>query len=445
MAQLSQHLTNNKDTRIDKLYRLNPSAIWHSFWEDKFAFWMCCAYLFFEYIRPQAIWPVFAVYPYWARTFILLAFIGWFIDAERQFVWTKFTTGVFAYLLLIILSSYNAYWPEISHEKFMDFFNWVVVFFVLSQTVTTRKRFYILLLIFMLASFKLSLFGAKVFAMRGFAFTRWGIAGPEGYFQNPGEYAIQMLMFAPLALFFIQGIRKYLKRWQANVLYLMPITAALTIIGTNTRGGQLALAVQILTLIMTTKKWFKMLIIIACISVIGFQLLPDKQKARFESSGKDGTSVQRLLYWKHGWQMIKEHPLLGVGYMNFPAYYTKHHSDDLVLEMLRDRGAELPHNIFIQVGTDTGFSGLFVIILLMFFSVLSMKKISTDCKMSGDQFLTSISKGMILSFIGFVVAGQFVTVMYYPFFWVYLVFVSAIVTLRNKEAARGASSIGVSP
>ena len=426
--------SNTKEVPVEDLYRLKFGAIWKAFTADNFAFWMSCAYLFFEYVRPHAILPFLQVYPYWARTFIMLAFVGWVLDPKRQFIWTRYTTGVFAYLGIVLLSSNFAYWPEISHDKFMDYFNWVVVYFVLTQTVTTRKRFYILLLIFFIASFKLSWYGARTFALSGFAFSDWGLRGPQGYFENPGEYAIQMLMFAPLSLFFILGIKSNLKRWQVGLLYLMPITAALSIIATNTRGGQLALAAQVVALVLTTRHRIKIFLVAVVIGFIAFQLLPAEQKTRFEESGKDPTSIQRLLYWKHGWQMIKDHPWLGVGYFNFPEYYTRYHFDDIVLPMLIYRGrAELPHNIFMQVGTDTGFVGLAIFTGLMAVSVLGMRNLSRAATLADDVFLANLAKGMNLALLGYIIAGQFVTVAYYPFLWIHLALNTAMVTCSRNE------------
>lgn len=424
---------------ITELYRLKPGTAWKAFTAENFAFWMSSAYLLFEYVRPQAIWPVFDAYPYWARTFIILAFLGWLADSNRQFIWDRITTGVILYLLLIILSSYHAYWPNVSWSRFMEYFNWVVVFFVLTQTVITRQRFYILLLIFLAASFKLSFYGARTFALRGFSFADWGLAGPRGYFQNSGELAIQMVVFAPMALFFTLGIKPYLKRWQVYFLFLMPVTAALTIIGTNSRGSQLALAAQIIALIVITKKRLRMFIVIVLISCVGYLILPANQKARFEIAGEDLTSVQRLLYFKHGWQMIKDHPLLGVGYFNFAPYYNSNYPEDLVLEQLKERGAEVPHNIFIQVGTDTGFTGISVFLGLIALSFISMRRLGIIAENSGEIFLTNMSRGMNLALLGYIIAGQFVTVAYYPFFWIHLVFVVAMVTFYGKEKSKASA------
>ena len=243
-----------------------------------------------------------------------------------------------------------------------------------------------------------------------------------------------MLMFAPLSLFFILGIKSNLKRWQVGLLYLMPITAALSIIATNTRGGQLALAAQVVALVLTTRHRIKIFLVAVVIGFIAFQLLPAEQKTRFEESGKDPTSIQRLLYWKHGWQMIKDHPWLGVGYFNFPEYYTRYHFDDIVLPMLIYRGrAELPHNIFMQVGTDTGFVGLAIFTGLMAVSVLGMRNLSRAATLADDVFLANLAKGMNLALLGYIIAGQFVTVAYYPFLWIHLALNTAMVTCSRNE------------
>ena len=422
---------------MEPLYALRPRALLRAFADQGFAFWMACLYLFFEYVRPQAIWSGFDAYPYWARTFVLLALIGWILDPKRQFVWTKMSTGIALFLGVIILASITAYWPQRSWAEFMTFFNWVVIFFVLTQTVTTRVRFYILLLIFLLASFKLSQHGARVWAMTGFSFSGWGLRGPQGFFQNPGELAIQMVIFAPIALFFCLAIAPYVKRWQLYLLYLMPITAALTAMGTNTRGGQIALAVQVLALILTMKQRFKALILVVILAVVGYHLLPEEQKARFEQAGTDPTSLQRLLYWEHGWQMMKDHPVLGVGYFNFIPYYNLHHSDDLVLPSTQRLGAQLPHNIFIQVGTDAGFIGLGIFLLLILGAFLTMRRLGQEAYARGDPFVYNMAKGMNLALLGYVVAGQFVTVAYYPFLWIHLTFVTIMFHFWRRELAAG--------
>ena len=42
---------------MEKLYTLNPKALWAQFKKEHFAFWMICAYLILQYFDPLQIYP----------------------------------------------------------------------------------------------------------------------------------------------------------------------------------------------------------------------------------------------------------------------------------------------------------------------------------------------------------------------------------------------------
>jgi hypothetical protein len=53
-----------------------------------------------------------------------------------------------------------------------------------------------------------------------------------------------------------------------------------------------------------------------------------------------------------------------------------------------------------------------------------MRRLSKEAYARGDPFVYNMAKGMNLALLGYVVAGQFVTVAYYPFLWIHLTFVT---------------------
>ncbi|MCK7577968.1 MAG: O-antigen ligase family protein [Chromatiales bacterium] len=59
--------------------------------------------------------------------------------------------------------------------------------------------------------------------------------------------------------------------------------------------------------------------------------------------------------------MMQDHPWQGVGYFNFPHYFQKYYPQDMLYE-----AAQLPHNIFVQIGTDAGIPELLVYLLLIY-------------------------------------------------------------------------------
>lgn len=419
-------MPKTKQFTDEDLFSLKPSKLWGYFKSESFAFWMICAYLFFEYVRPQSIIQSLDILP-WTQLSILGAMIGCFFDRSVKWVSSIFNFLMLAFLFVIVLSSLNAYWPSISYKNLSNIYTWVVIYFVIILTINSRRRFFIFLIIFLLASFKISASLALTWAKRGFSFTGWGLMGPPGFFQNSGELAIQMVVYWPVALALSLFLKPYLSKWTYRLCLAMPVTAWAVILGSSSRGGQLALVVQFS--IKYLKQIFKpkTLITIGLFAWLFWTLLPDEQKLRFSMAGEDKTSQQRLLYWKNGWDMMLDHPILGVGYFNYIPYYEIYYTEDMLY-----RSAQLPHNSFIQVGTDSGFLGLGIylaIVILAFGSIRALSK--ENCgRLSMEAALAS---GFNYSLIGFLVAGQFVTVAYYPFLWIHL---AMIVSLRNIAARR---------
>jgi len=404
----------------EDFYSLRVGPIWRHFKSESFAFWMVCAYLFLEYVRPQSIYPFIDFLP-WTQLVVMGAILGCFTDKTVKWVSSPINVLLIVFLLLVFISSYLAYFPGVSYDNLDRYYLWVVIYFIIINIVNTKRRFFIFICIFLVASFKLSLSLSLIWARRGFSFTDWGLMGPPGFFQNSGELAIQMLVFWPIAWAFAHSVKPYVSRRWYLALMLMPITGIMVILGASSRGAQLALVCQLL--VMNYRYVFKpkVLISIGLAAILLWTFLPEEQKQRFETMGEDGTSKQRLLYWENGMEMIRDNPVLGVGYFNFAPYFERYYPEDVLLGK-----AELPHNIFIQIGTDTGLLGLAVFsgFLLVAYR-LGRRFRAEGC----EERELLIGRCANLSLLGFVIAGQFVTVAYYPFLWIHL---ALIVALNNS-------------
>lgn len=427
-------MRNRKQELADsEFYSLKIGALWHQFKAESFAFWMICLYLFFEYFRPQSIYPSIEILP-WTQLAIIGSVLGIAFDKKARWVSSPVNQILVLYFFAIIISSFNAYYPEISFRNLSNFYTWLIIYFLIISIVNTERRFILFIGIFLIASFKLSLSLSISWAQRGFSFTSWGLTGPPGFFQNSGELAIQMLVFWPISWVLIKNIKPYLKSiWLYRLLILMPITAMMVILGSSSRGGQLALIVQLVA--MNYRSIFRIKVLAFC--GVAFTLiwtfLPDEQKARFEEMGEDKSSIQRLLYWENGIEMINDHPLLGVGYFNFTTYFEEYYREDMLYSF-----AQLPHNIFIQVGTDVGYTGLLLYLLILLLAVRNNKLTRNQVDPARMGVFFGFEKYLNISLIGFLVAGQFVSVVYYPFLWIHLAFV---VCYRNIWSNLGSRKV----
>lgn len=410
--------------KIEDFYAFKVKNMWAYFKSQHYSFWMICGYLFFEFVKPQALFPIIDFLP-WAELLLIGAMIGAFVDPTVKWVSSVANIFIVLFLITILVSIAAAAYPEISRKYFMLFFSWFVIYFLTINIVNTPERFYIFLFIYVFSAAKIAVGTSKSWVMRGFSYQGWGLMGPSGYFQNSGELAILMLMLFPLAFYLYQNLKGRVVLWERILLLTFSICPILTILGASSRGAQVALAFQLIVMFRKSIFKFKPLIGIA-ILVAGLNfLLPAEQKERFNSAGDDKTSQQRLLYWEHGWEMIKEHPFTGVGFFNFIPYYEAYYSYDMLYPT-----AQLPHNIFIQVGTDAGFISLFFFILLILYCLIVPYRFSKVKKL--NELHRSIVVGLGYGAFGFLIAGQFVTVAYYPFLWVHLSLIVAMVNVFSK-------------
>jgi O-antigen ligase len=246
-----------------------------------------------------------------------------------------------------------------------------------------------------------------------------------------------MLMFGPIAYQVALFLRPHLSPLKYRLLLLFPITATMTVIGASSRGAQLGLVYQLYRALLKGKLSLRALMLSAIVIGAAFALLPDEQKERFSSAGKDDTSTQRLLYWKRGIEMIETHPVLGVGFYNFAPYFRDHYPQD----MLRG-AAQLPHNIFVQVGTDSGLLGLGTFLALLYRNFRCCHEIRRLTASAGRDgtFASSVAKGLVIALWGYIIAGQFVTITYYPFFWVNLAMSVALLNVVRRDLAQADSS-----
>jgi O-antigen ligase len=222
------------------------------------------------------------------------------------------------------------------------------------------------------------------------------------------------------------GLRPHLSKTRQLLLAAFALSAVVTTVGSSSRGGLVGLAAVALFMILVSPKRLAGLFYIAVSAAVAWVILPPEQKARFQSAGEDGTSVNRLTYWADGIEIANDHPLLGIGFKNWKAYYAMNYGGS----------GGLPHNIFIEAWAELGYSGLIVFLLLIAFVFYQNWQTRRRARLHGpnpNRFVYYMAFGLDGALIGYLVSGFFVTVLYYPYFWVNLAFVMALAQVAKKS------------
>lgn len=417
----------------EPLYALHYRSIWGFLRKQPLYFWFINAYLFFEYVRPQSIYEAIAGPP-WAQMTILGSLVT-FLFAGRMFALrTSVDWAVVIFSGVLVLSCFLAYFPAISFEFLPDYIAWVLIFLLISNIVTTERRFLVFMFAYILYNLKMSQHATRSWASAGFAFRDWGTTGAPGWFHNSGEFGIQMNIFLPIAICFVLALREYWGRKLTWASYGVILTIVAGTIGSSSRGAMLGMAAVALFLFARSKHKLKAGVALAVLSAFAFFLLPEESMDRFRTMGDDGTSTSRRVYWDAGLQALSENPITGIGFANWTAYMQP-----------RYESMGLPHNIFVQAGAELGYLGLVALLgmIIAHFVVNAQTRGLLRRLKERGRFLSMMSIGLDGALVGFLVSGSFVTVLYYPYLWINLAMTVALynsarhtVRQEKKAAAR---------
>jgi putative inorganic carbon (hco3(-)) transporter len=419
------------------LYRIRVKEIWKFVLKQKLSFWFICLYLFMEYVRPQQIYPEIDVLP-WAQIFIIGSFLFLLFEGKKFRPWQLADTGYAVFIAAILVSIPFAYRPAFSMPELYVPISWAVIYFLITNIIDNEPRFLVFMLSFMLHSFKMAQHGTRSFVEGGGGFRTWGATGAPGWFTNSGEFAIQMCIFFAVSLTFFLALRKHLGAIKQLIFLGFPGTAVISVVASSSRGGQLALGAGIGWFLMkslTTKHKGKAIGAALILAIFAILLVPAEQWTRFSEMGEDKTSTLRITYWKAGLAIMSKYPVFGIGYDNWLGYYMANVSRDV----------QVPHNIFIEAGAELGYTGLlaFVIVIIISFVTNYRTRKLAQRLPGGGTFISSMAHGLDAALVSYLVAGFFVTVLHYPFFWINLAFTASLYNTARNELRLAAQNDGV--
>ena len=414
------------------VYRLHPKAVWDGMRREPLCFWLLCGYLFFEYVRPQGIYPAINFLP-WTKIFLLGALVTVIFDRdERKSLSGPLTIPYLGYFAIVFLSFVFAFNPAQSMNQADVLVNWIIVYLLFLWMVNSKFRLWIVFLILLLASFKMAQFGFRSALSRGFAFQRWGVSGAPGWFTNAGDLGVQMNIYIAWAVAFGLGMMHQWKHWAARAaLWFMPVAGLGTVLATGQRSAILGVGAMGLALIIFSKNRARNLLIVGMVAAIGLMVAPQEFKDRFENMGQSKTAQTRMDFWERGLDFYAEYPVLGVGYNNFTAYYAFNYPGDT-----GHRGQVMvAHSVPVTVAAETGTLGLiffYLVVLTVFITnVRSVRLLSGTDPPFFKYFAQSLNYGLI----GFLVTGIFLSVAYYPFLWFQASLTAALYSVARAESA----------
>lgn len=277
------------------------------------------------------------------------------------------------------------------------------------------------------------------------------IAGPLG---DPNYFAQILLMLVPLALLMAWGAGGWSRR-QARVSKMLAYGAAglmtAATVLTYSRGAALALALilALALLLRGVKPWEAVTgLALAGLLVVALpaaftqrlttlaQVLPGGE----ETLHPDSSFEKRRLVTRVAWEIFLDQPLLGVGAGNYTVHYDRY--ADRVGSAAREYDdpseAHYPHNLYLEIGAETGLPGLVVFATAIGWAFFYLGRARRKALGRGDPKTALLAQGVALGLVGYLISSLFLHGQFQRYLWLLLALAAALDGLERRPGlARG--------
>jgi O-antigen ligase len=210
-------------------------------------------------------------------------------------------------------------------------------------------------------------------------------------FQDPNDLASALV--PGLALVMLRIIQA--KGWRKIPYVAIAALLLVSTFDTQSRGGFIALIIMMGAFAVLTIK--KKAIAIGVAIVLGAAVLVGASDRMSNIDTEDESAQSRMQFWQNGFDALRESPIFGVGYANYPEL--NFHN-------------QAPHNTFMQALVELGPFGFFCFMALFYYAFRKPTAAARDALPSEKDRLDLL--GARISLAGFMIAAFFLSRAFVP-------------------------------
>jgi O-antigen ligase len=415
---------------------------------DRLAFRALLAFTFVLFLRPQDQLPILQVLHLADITaiFALVALVAGRLGRGAPVIrLTPELMLVFGLGAIMVVTAPFSVWPGGALSVFIDLYSKVIlVFLLIVNTVTTRRRFERFTQIVVLGTAYIALRAVIDYA-RGVNLIEGGrVTGSVGgLFGNPNDMALSMVAFLPLALVLALDRSRPVVRMLA--LVGAPAIAA-AIIFSKSRGGTVGLVVMLAVLLFRLRRVRpRVALAVVALAVAALPLLPTTFVTRMSSivnaeEDATGSREARKTLMREGLNAFLANPILGVGAGQFKNYRPEY----------REEAWRETHNAVLQVAAELGLGGVLIFGAMIVGGFTAMSGVQRSIRAAYGargrrdtapararrDWFDLYATGVAASLTGWFVAAMFASVAYYWTLYVVLALAGSLRDVTAREVSR---------
>lgn len=205
-----------------------------------------------------------------------------------------------------------------------------------------------------------------------------------------------------------------------HIAIFLTVCCLFTVMGTYARTGLVGLATLLLLVFLSSKQKLKIAFFSILVATALLFFASDDYISRMqtlENATEESSALGRILVWRWTIDYVNERPMTGGGFDSYIANAGElnQYLQSGVSVNLKPNQPKAFHNIFFEVLGEQGYVGLFIYLLLIFWTCKLNWQLSRD--KSADPALRALAQTLQYALIVYCVCGMFIGVAYAP--WVF--------------------------
>ncbi|RJS90672.1 hypothetical protein CW705_05790 [Candidatus Bathyarchaeota archaeon] len=344
------------------------------------------------------------------KVFGILTFISWFLNRKDYPI--QIPSQLWLMLLffgIILLSRSLAGSKAFGHKVPNDFFKMCVLFFLITNVIKSERDIKEIIWVLIVINVFATLYHYYYYK------TGWKsvFVMPIFQFLNRNKFAGTLASMVPLTYFILWNS----KSTATKVLLGFCLSSFIGgVILTYSRSGAFALFIGLITIMLLDKRKIRLVFIVLMLGLIMGPRISKRYVERItsiEHYEEDPSSMARVATNRAAINILKAHPLLGIGAGNFNSVFLDYTPSELLRWV---RPGKSIHNVFLQVMSETGLVGLSVFIVLIFNTFIDVLKVRK--KRLSD--LSNLSVALGISLFVYLFHLQFHPGAYYSYIYIFI-------------------------
>ena len=359
------------------------------------------------YMNPYRLAYGFAYSFPWVEIIAIVTLVSLVFSKENKKIpVSSISILLFLFLLWTGVTSIFAVESASAWLAWQEFAKIQVMVFVTLMLVNTRQRMHWLVWIIVISLGFYGLKGGVFTLLKGGEYHVYG--PPASFIADNNALALALCMTLPLMRYLqLHSSHKVVRMGMGLTMFLTGVT----ILGTYSRGGLLALVIVGGVLFLKNRRRLGILAAIVIVGLTAYHFMPTQWTERMDTlhrAEETDSGQERIQSWEFAVNVAVHRPLVGGG---FNAY-----ESESLWKNFGPKGAiqRAVHSIYFRVLGEQGFPGLILFMALLVASWRSCSRVRKKTRDSPEQkWAYDLASMLQVSLVAFVAAGAFLPMTYF--------------------------------